>query len=148
MKYGDALFDKGKVDEAMMFYKKAKVKGQKFDNDKILNYLYQKKEYKTVYKLQNYLEGDYKMHIQGSVFDKMIELGENLDFIKKFMADVNIYGNKQDEAIVSAYANNKMFDKMIMRLFTTKRKLFSSFTPAQMGVKKINLLPFGSGSTN
>ncbi len=111
MKYGDILFDKGKIDEAMMFYKKAKVKGQKFDNDKILNYLYQKKEYKTVYKLQNYLEGDYKMHIQGSVFDKMIEVGENMDFIKKFMADVNIYGNKQDEAIVSAYANNKMFDQ-------------------------------------
>jgi hypothetical protein len=26
---------------------------------------------------------------------------------------------------------------MIMRLFTTKRKLFSSFTPAQMGVKNV-----------
>ncbi|NJO89692.1 MAG: hypothetical protein HC831_12655 [Chloroflexia bacterium] len=27
------------------------------------------------------------------------------------MSDMNIYGNKQDEVIVSAYANNKMFDK-------------------------------------
>ncbi|NJO89693.1 MAG: hypothetical protein HC831_12660 [Chloroflexia bacterium] len=59
MKYGDALFDKGMIDEAMMFYKKAKVKGEKFENDKILNYLYQKKDYNTVYKLQNYLEGDF-----------------------------------------------------------------------------------------
>ncbi len=111
MKYGDLLFEKGKIDEALMFFKKAKVKGKRFDNDKVLKYYYDKKDYKTVYKLQNYKEGGFNMYIQGSVFDKMIEVGESLDFMKKFMGDMNIYGNKQDEVIVSAYANNKMFDK-------------------------------------
>jgi len=45
MKYGDTLFDKGMIDEALAFYKKAKTKGKKFENEKVLNYYYQKKDY-------------------------------------------------------------------------------------------------------
>ena len=111
MKYGDILFEKGKTEEALLFYTKAKVKGAKFENEKVLNHYYQKKDYKTAYKIQDYKEGGFSLHIQGSVFDKMVEQNESLEFMKKFMSDLNIYGNKQDEVIVASYANNKMLDK-------------------------------------
>jgi len=77
----------------------------------LTNFVIAQFRYKTVYKIQNYKEGDFKMHIQGVVFDKMIELNESLEFMKTFMSDLNIYGNKQDEVIVAAYANNQMFGK-------------------------------------
>lgn len=112
IEYGNSLFDKGKIEEALLFYAKAKNKGELFKNSKVLDYLYAKKDYKTVYKIQNYKEGSFNMDIQGSVFNIMVKNGESIEFMKEFMNDKHIYNNKQDEVILSAYANNKMFDKL------------------------------------
>ncbi len=37
MKYGDSLFNQGKINESLFYYKKAKSKGQKFQNEKVLD---------------------------------------------------------------------------------------------------------------
>lgn len=109
--YGLKLYDEGKKDEALHFFKRAKRKGKLFKEQKILDYYYNMNAYGTVYKIQDFNEEVFNMHIQGSVIDKMLAKGEDMTKIKSFLDSINIYGNKQDEAIIEGYVNNKMFDK-------------------------------------
>jgi len=111
MKFGDSLFNQGKVDESLFFYKRSKSKGIKFDNEKVLEYCFKKKDYKLVYSIQNFNESEFKMPIQGSVVDKMIEYSEPIAFIEGFLDSLKISKNKQDEIIVEGYINNQQFDK-------------------------------------
>lgn len=109
-KYGDSLLNNGKFQESLLFYKQAKSKGQLFDNEKVLEYYYSKKDYVEVYRIQDFNEGDFKMHIQGSVIDKMFENNESLSFVKHFLDSLGIRNNKQDEVIIEAYVNAKQFE--------------------------------------
>ncbi len=111
MKFGDSLYNQGKIDESLFFYKRSKNKGLKFDNEKVLTYCFKKKDYKLVYTIQNFNESEFKMPVQGSVVDKMIEYNEPIAFIESFLDSIKISKNKQDEIIVEGYINNRLFDK-------------------------------------
>jgi len=109
MKYGDSLFSQGKADESLFFYKRAKSKGQMFQNEKVLNYCYSKKAYSIVFAMQDYNEPEFQMQIQGTVFNKMMENNEPQLFIRNFLDSIGIPKNKQDEVFIEAYINNKQF---------------------------------------
>jgi tetratricopeptide (TPR) repeat protein len=111
LKFGKELFSQGKYTEALPFFKKAKKKGLKFSDEEVLAYYYNKKEYSTVYSIQNFGEGSFYLPIQGTVIDKMIENKEPNTFISHFLDSVNVKGNKQFEAFINGYVNNKMLDK-------------------------------------
>jgi tetratricopeptide (TPR) repeat protein len=111
LKFGKELFNQGKFNDALPFLKKAKKKGQKFSDEEVLSYYFNKKEYSTVYSIQNSGEGSFYLPIQGTVIDKMIEKNESNTFISHFLDSVNVKGNKQFEAFINGYVNNKMLDK-------------------------------------
>jgi len=111
LKLGDSLFNQGKVNESLFFFKRAKAKGQKFSNEKVLDYCYKQRAYKLAYTIQNFNEGDFKMPVQGSVIDKMIEKNEPIAFIENFLDSLKIADNKQDEIIIEGFIDNKLFDK-------------------------------------
>jgi hypothetical protein len=110
-KYGDSLFNQGKIDESLFYYKRAKNKGQKFQNEKVLNYCYNKKDYSTVFAIQDFNEPEFQMKIQGTVIDRMLENNESQLFLKNFLDSIGIPKNKQDEVYIEAFINNKQFDK-------------------------------------
>jgi tetratricopeptide (TPR) repeat protein len=111
LKLGDSLFNQGKVNESLFFFKRAKAKGQKFSIEKVLDYCYKQRAYKLAYTIQDFNEGDFKMLVQGTVIDKMIEKDEPIAFIENFLDSLKIAENKQDEIIIEGYINNKLFDK-------------------------------------
>jgi tetratricopeptide (TPR) repeat protein len=111
-KFGKQLFDQKKYPEATFFFKRAKKKGQKFSNDTVLDYYYNKKDYQTVHTIQNFGEGSYFLPIQGTVIDKMFEKNETMSFITHFLDSLNVKGTKQLEAVINGMVNNKMYDKV------------------------------------
>jgi len=111
MKYGDSLFKQNKIKESLYFYKRAKKKNEKFNNPKVLDYVYKSKSYHLAYSIQNFGESEFKMPIQGTVIDKMVEFNEPQAFMKSFLDSLKISKNKLDEILIEAYINNKKFDK-------------------------------------
>jgi hypothetical protein len=111
IKFGKQLFDEGKYDDAVLFFKKAKKKGQLFTDTAVLEYFYKKKDYSMAYSIQNSGEGSFYLPIQGTVIDKMIENNEPMPFITNFLDSIGVKGNKQFEAIINAYIINKLPEK-------------------------------------
>jgi len=120
LKFGKQLFEQGKYKEATAFFKRAKVKGQKFSDDEVLNYYYKNKNYKTAHSIQDYGEGSFSLNIQGTVIDKMVENGEPMPFIYHFLDSINVKGTKQIEAIINAMVNNQMTDQVETYCLTQK----------------------------
>jgi len=110
-KFGKELFDKGKYTEALIFFKRAKKKGQKFKDDAVLEYYYNQKFYTQVYSVQNFGEGNFILSIQGTVIAKMIENNEPMPYIMSFLDSVGIKGSKQFEAILNGMVLNRMLEK-------------------------------------
>lgn len=111
LKFGKELFDQGKYDEALYFFKRAKNKGEKFSDDQVLDHYYKSKAYSTAYSIQNSGEGNFNRYIQGGVIDKMFENNEPMGFIQHFLDSLGIKANKQDEAIIGSLVNVGMYDK-------------------------------------
>lgn len=111
MHLGDSLFKQGKISESLYFYSRAKAKGKKFENQKVLDFVYSQSAYSTAYAIQDYNEPEFQMPIQGTVIDKMVEKGENQSFINFFLDSLKITNSKQSEIIIESFINNKLFDK-------------------------------------
>jgi tetratricopeptide (TPR) repeat protein len=111
LKYGRQLFDQGKYDDALHYFKRAKKNDQKFSDEEVLNYYFNKKAYSTAYSILNFGEGHFHREIQGCVIDKMFENNEPMPFVQQFLDSLGIKANQQDEAIIGSLISVKMFDK-------------------------------------
>jgi tetratricopeptide (TPR) repeat protein len=99
-KFGRQLFDNGKYPEALHFFKRAKRKGMKFSDEEVLDFYYKQKAYDIAYSIQNFGEGHFSPEIQGTVIAKMLEKGEIMPDIIRFLDNIGVKGNKQNEAVL------------------------------------------------
>lgn len=110
-KYGRQLFDNEEYPQALHFFKRAKKKGMKFSDEEVLDFYYKQKAYDIAYTIQNFGEGNFSPEIQGTVIAKMLSKEEPMPDIIKFLNNIGVKGNKQNEALLHGMIASGLTEK-------------------------------------
>jgi len=119
--YGDKLYEEGKIEEALMFYKKTnqwkiqeKEKGKytylPSRQENIATYYLKQKDYKKAYEIMDFKEDNFSVEKQGIVIQEMMKNKESNDFIIQFADEIMIDKEMQKELFPFMFLNAKCYD--------------------------------------